>query len=240
MTRIVVTGHLGFVGRRLTQYLDNKDFIGLDRKEGNDILTCDLPEAEVVIHLAAEPGVIDSVKDPYKSAENNILGTIRLAQKYKDARFIFASSGGTIQEKIESPYGLSKYTAEKYIEMLCNDPVILRFPNVYGENSRSVVDKWLAEDTLTIYGDGNTYRIFAHVDDVVRAIVQSLDWEKGLYHLGTNDRYSVKEVAATMRKPIIYEPARRGEITHDRSMLVNTTPDWEAEVELMEYIDDRV
>src|SRR4051812_49501801 len=106
--RIVVTGGSGFIGGYLRPLLP-EGTINLDLKIGEDIMTCDLPKADVVIHLAAEPGVIASVKDPYKSAETNILGTIRLLQHYKDTKFIFASSGGTIQESIESPYGLSKY-----------------------------------------------------------------------------------------------------------------------------------
>lgn len=213
------------------------DTIGLDIKEGNDILTCDLPDADIIIHLAAEPGVIESVKDPLTNARTNILGTIRLLEHYKNAKFIFASSGGTIQESIESPYGLSKYVCEEYIKLLHDNYVILRFPNIYGRGSRSVVDKWLDEDQLTIYGDGETYRIYAHVDDIVRAIVLAAKWDKGTYKLGTTQRFSVSQLAEAVGKPTSYAPARKGEITHDRSQLENTTPNWEAEQDLMEYIE---
>lgn len=215
-----------------------KDTIGLDLKDGNDILTCDLPDADTVIHLAAEPGVVASVQNPYKNAETNILGTIRLAERYKDSKFIFASSGGTIQETIESPYGLSKYTCEEYIKLLCDKFVILRFPNVYGKGSRSVVDKFLNEDELTIYGDGKTYRIYAHVSDVVKAIILSLKWKpEHTYKLGTPQRYSVLEIAQKMKKPITFDPPRKGEITHLNSRLPNFTPNWNPKVDLMEYID---
>lgn len=215
-----------------------KDTIGLDIKDDNDILTCDLPDADTVIHLAAEPGVVASVANPYKNAETNILGTIRLAERYKNSRFIFASSGGTIQETIESPYGLSKYTCEEYIKLICNKFVILRFPNVYGKGSRSVVDKFLNEDELTIFGDGKTYRIYAHVSDIISAILLSLKWQTNqTYKLGTNQRYSVLEVAEKIGKPITYDPSRKGEITHIHSQLANFTPNWKPKVNLMEYID---
>ncbi len=237
--KILVTGHMGFIGSRLTPLL-SEDTIGLDVKEGNDILTCELPPADIVIHLAAEPGVIASMADPLKSAHTNILGTIRLLKAYPQAKFIFASSGGTIQESIESPYGLSKYTCEEYIKLLHDNYVILRFPNVYGKGSRSVVDKWLNEDELTIYGDGETYRIYAHVDDVVEAVIKSLDWEAGTYKLGTTQRYSVSEIAEAIGKPVIYEPARKGEITHDRSWLPNATPNWEAKLSVMKYIRENL
>ena len=98
MPRIVITGDKGFLGSYLTKEIIG---LGLDLKDGRDILTCDLPDADIVIHLAAQTKVIDSIADPEYDAKNNILGTIRLAKHYKNARFIFASSGGAIQEKIE-------------------------------------------------------------------------------------------------------------------------------------------
>lgn len=227
----LITGGSGFIGSHL-----NAD-INLDIKDSNDVLECELPDADVIIHLAAEPGVVASVADPLSNARTNILGTIRLLERYPEAKFIFASSGGTIQETIESPYGLSKYTCEEYIKMLHPDNyVILRLPNVYGLGSRSVVDKFLNEDELTIYGDGLSYRIYGYVGDVVRAIVQSLDWPSGTYSLGTKQRYNVLQLAQAMEKSYHFEPARRGEITHAHSQLPNTTPDWEAEVELTDYI----
>lgn len=241
--RIVVTGHVGFVGGYLVPQLEElgHEVMGLDIKEGNDILKCALPEADVVIHLAAEPGVVASVLDPYSNARTNILGTIRLAEHYKHSKFIFSSSGGTIQEAIESPYGLSKYTCEEYIKLLSEDYVILRFPNVYGKGSRSVVDRFLnEEDILTIYGDGQTNRIYAHVDDVVQAIVKSLDWKQGTYKLGTDQRYSVEDIAKAVGKTYRFAPARKGEITHTRSQLDNTTPNWEAHLNVMAYIYNEI
>lgn len=237
--RIVVTGYLGFIGSQLMPHLPDGTIV-LDIKDGNDILTCDLPDADVVIHLAAEPGVVKSMAEPYSSAETNILGTIRLLEHYKDAKFIFASSGGTIQETIESPYGLTKYVGEEYIKLLHDNYVILRFCNVYGKGSRSVVDKWLNEDTLTIYGDGKTNRIYGHVSDIVRAIVLSLDWPKGTYKLGSDQRYSVLEIARAIGKPKVHRAPRKGEITHPNSSLPNDTPNWAAEVNVMEYIKENL
>ena len=38
--------------------------------------------------------------------------------QYRDTKLIYTSSGGTIQDTVESPYGLSKDTGERYIRML--------------------------------------------------------------------------------------------------------------------------
>lgn len=228
--KILITGHLGFIGSYLTKKLEA---IGLDKKEGNNILNCDLPDADIVIHLAAEPGVIKSVEDPYTNAETNILGTIRLLKRYPNAKFIFASSGGTIQETIESPYGLSKYTCEEYIKLLHDNYVILRFPNVYGKGSRSVIDKFLNDD-IVIFGDGSADRTYGYIDDIVDGIIKSLDWEKGTYKLGSDQDYTVLEIANAIGKPIKFEPKRLGELDH--SKLLNVTPNWKPTVDVMEYI----
>jgi len=231
MKKILITGHMGFIGSYLTKKFDN--FIGLDIKEGNDILTCDLPDADVVIHLAAEPGVVDSVANPLKNARTNILGTVRLAERYKDSKFIFSSTGGAIQEIIISPYGLSKDCCERYIKMLCNNYIILRFPNVYGAGSRSVADKFIKND-IVIYGDGSANRTYGYVDDIVNGIIKSLDWKQGTYKLGSDQNYTVLEIAKAVGKPIKFEPKRKGELDH--SSLKNTTPDWETTIDLLTYI----
>lgn len=229
--KILITGHKGFIGSYLTKEIN--EYIGLDIKEGNDILTCDLPEVDIIIHLAAEPDVLESVKDPFKNAKTNILGTIRLAKRYKNSKFIFSSSGGAIQETIESPYGLSKYCGEEYIKMLCNNYVILRFPNIYGKNSRSVIDKFLTKD-IDIWGDGGATRTYVHVSDIVNGIVQSMKWENGLYKLGTNQNYTVLELAEATGKPMHFSPKKKGELTY--SNLKNETPGWTDTIDAIKYI----
>jgi UDP-glucose 4-epimerase len=229
---VVITGHQGFIGSYLTQKIK---YYGVDKKSGNNILYCELPMATTVIHLAAEPGVVASVKDPYMNAFTNIMGTIRLCKKYSNARFIFASSGGTIQEKIISPYGLSKYTCEEYIKLLCDDYVILRFPNVYGDGSRSVIDKFLNSEESVIYGDGSATRTYGYIDDVVEAIVQAQKWPCGTYKLGGVQNYSVLEIAEAIGHPIRFEPKRKGELDH--SFLPRETHvDIPETMDVMEYI----
>ena len=230
IAKIVVTGHRGFIGSYLMKEINA---VGLDKTEGNDILDCDLPDADIVIHLAAQPGVIKSMKDPVATVHNNITGTVRLAQKYKNAKFIFASTGGAIQDTILSPYGLSKECAERFVKMLFSDYVILRFANVYGKGSRSVADKFLNGD-ITIYGDGSATRNYVYIDDLVRGIIQSINWPKGTYCFGSDQNYTVLEIAEAVGKPIKFEDWRQGELKN--SSLKNTTPDWKPTKDLMEYI----
>ena len=62
----LVTGHKGFIGSHIFDALSGTK-IGIDLKEGEDILDC-LPEnieVETVFHLAALPRVEYSVENPF-------------------------------------------------------------------------------------------------------------------------------------------------------------------------------
>jgi len=64
--KILITGHKGFIGTQLCKFLKDYDIIGLDVKEheDQDILTCELPDVDMVIHLAGIGGVRESMDDP--------------------------------------------------------------------------------------------------------------------------------------------------------------------------------
>lgn len=226
---MVITGHLGFIGSHLTKEITAT---GLDKKERNNILDCSFPDSDTVIHLAAQTDVITSTKDPIGDAITNVVGTIRLATHYRNARFIFASSGGAIQEKIESPYGLSKFCAEEYIKMLCKDYVILRFPNIYGPGSHSVVEKFI-NGPINIFGDGSSTRDYVHVSDLVLAIKEAVNWPKGTYHLGSGKNVSVLELAKATGKPISFLPKVEGELQHS---IVKNNTEWKPKIDVLEYI----
>lgn len=227
----LVTGGSGFIGRYLRELFPEAN--NLDLKEKKDILKCKLPDAQVVIHLAAKTSVLWSIDHPEEDAQTNIIGTIRLAKHYANSRFIFASSGGAIQEKIESPYGLSKFCAEEYIKMICKDAVILRFPNIYGIGSKSVVDKFCEKQDLVIYGDGSSTRDYVHVSDLVRAIKASVTWPPGTYHLGWGKSVSVLELAQATGKRYRFAPRKEGEVWN--SVVPNDSP-WRPTINVLDYI----
>lgn len=234
MTKYLVTGHRGFIGTHLMKEIDA---VGLDIREGNDILTCDLPDADVVIHLAAQTNVIASVTDPEFDARTNILGTIRLAKRYRDAHFVFASSGGAIQEKIESPYGLSKYCAEEYIKIICKNYTILRFANIFGEgDTHGVVNKFIY-NPVTIFGDGSSTRNYVYVGDLIRGIKEAIHWPKNrIYSFGHERSIPILELAKATGKPITFAPRIEGELQH--SVVPNNTS-WKPQVDVINYIREK-
>lgn len=236
--KILLTGNCGFIGSLLENEL--KPDYTIDLKQGENILNCALPDADIIVHLAAQADVMTSIADPLADAMTNIIGTIRLAKHYRNKKFIFASSGGYIQEEITAPYGLSKLCAEEYIKLLCSNYVILRFANIFGPGSRSVVDKFI-NDEIIIYGDGKGYRDYVFVNDLLAVIHASLYWENGVYSLGSGKNYRVKDLAmvaaAHRHKNITFKAARKGELKN--SFVPNNT-EWKPQVDVIDYIINEI
>ena len=152
----LITGHAGHIGSRLVKYFD--EYIGIDTKEGQNILTCELPkEVDVIYHLAAHASVVYSWKDPVRTVEN-LASTVRLVHAYPDAKIIFASTGASFNPE-SSLYAFSKWACNEYLKKFHKNAVILYFPNIFGL-PKSVVDIFKGKDEVVIYGDGEQTRDF--------------------------------------------------------------------------------
>ena len=211
--------------------------------------------ADIVVHLAASTGVIPSIENPRGDCLDNVLGTLNVlegARKSGIKRFVFASSGAPLGEQNPpireemvphpiSPYGASKLAGEAYCAAYHGsfglETVALRFGNVYGPFSNhktSVAAKFirhiLKSEPLPIYGDGNQTRDFIYVDDLVEAILSSLDRPSiggEIFQIATHKEHTVLDVAEELnhlaekylcrRSEIVFENERKGEIKRNYS-----------------------
>lgn len=204
---------------------------------------------DYVFHLAAQVSVEKSVEDSVFDAETNILGTINLlkhADRYKVKKFVYFSSAAVygkpqylpIDEKHPtkplSPYGLSKLTGERYCEVFNVHHVILRIFNVYGsgqqpENQYSgviskFIDKVKENKPLEIYGDGNQYRDFVHVKDVVKAAKIVLSHE-GIFNIGCGKKVTINQLAEKILNlckkdlKILFKERRTGDVIESISSI---------------------
>ena len=155
---------------------------------------------DVVIHLAAQPSLLESIENPIADADMNIIGTlnmIKLAKEVGARRFIFASTSAaqrdwgpyftdTQEEYPTSPYGISKMAAEAYLYVLGGfvgtglSVVTLRFANIYGprqvplgENQLipRALDHIYKDEFFEVHQKGEQTRDFTYVTDVVNAIL---------------------------------------------------------------------
>ncbi|BAL81651.1 SDR family oxidoreductase [Caldisericum exile] len=202
---------------------------------------------EIVDHHAAQIDVRKSVKDPSFDAEVNIIGSINLfdlAVKYGVRRIIFASTGGALYGEPKvlpanedtpikplSPYGVSKYCMENYLNYFKRlhgiERVILRYANVYGPRQDPLGEagviaiftgRILEGKPVTIFGDGTQTRDFIYVEDVVSANLLALDGVEGTYNIGTGNETSVNEIVQVFEKvlrrkvEVEYAKPRPGEV----------------------------
>ena len=204
---------------------------------------------EVINHHAAQISVVYSAREPVWDAQLNILGTMNLLQAAKECesvqKFIYISSGGAMygnpvtlpcDEDTEaqpvSPYGLSKYVAERYVWLLSQDAhfkaTVLRYSNVYGPRQDPhgeagvcaiFAERLIKNQSVTIFGDGTQVRDYIYVGDVAAANVAALTAGEGrAYNIATCRGTSTNEVFTTLKMETGYEGeavhgvARQGEV----------------------------
>lgn len=202
---------------------------------------------DCVFHLAAQIDVRRAVEDPGFDAQVNVGGTINVLNACVEVhvrRFVMSSTGGALygepsalpaneQCAIQplSPYGVSKYCAEQYIEYFhrtCGlETVILRYANVYGprqdpNGEAGVVGifarRILLGQSCIVYGDGGQTRDFVFVDDVARANKLAMQGPLGTFNIGTGVETSLNGLLAAFERvvghPVAreYAPARVGEV----------------------------
>lgn len=150
----------------------------------------------IVINLAAQAGVRHSLKKPLDYINSNISGffnIIYLSQKFKINKFIYASSSSVYGNQKNFPIKinsntikpLSLYAATKmsneliaysFSNMYGIQTIGLRFFTVYGPYGRPDMSLFkftkniLENKKIELYNNGDHYRDFTFIDDVVDAV----------------------------------------------------------------------
>ncbi|MDB4185859.1 GDP-mannose 4,6-dehydratase [bacterium] len=150
----------------------------------------------IVIHLAAQAGVRYSIENPRAYLESNINGTFELleaARAFPPEHMLLASTSSAYganedmpyQETVKADHQMSFYAATKkstenmahsYAHLFNLPITMFRFFTVYGPWGRPDMAilkfiKGIDTDTrIDIYNEGEMYRDFTFVDDLVRCI----------------------------------------------------------------------
>jgi len=175
MTKILVTGGVGFIGSNLIKELKNKDFeiVSLDNYSTGDknneipgvtyinddiinIFKLD-KDFDICFHLAAQSRVQPSFEDPKESLRVNVVGTSKVmdwALKNK-VKVVYAGSSSKHHDPSDSPYAMYKFLGEEvcklYKKSFKVNVEISRFYNVYGpgenidEKFGNVIGIWSAK-----------------------------------------------------------------------------------------------
>jgi len=217
--KVLITGIAGFIGSHTADKFlkEGWEVCGIDDystgnhrnvPDGVDFYCYDITEydtmnrivpeiaPDVIVHLAAQPSLLESVAYPEFDALVNIIGTVNLAKIARDLailRFVFSSTSAvysspdTREDSLElfpdTPYGISKLAAERYLRALLPDQaIVLRYANVYGPRQVALGENQLVPRALdhirrrkpfVINGDGLQTRDFIYVEDVANANFQA-------------------------------------------------------------------
>lgn len=154
-----------------------------------------------VIHLAAQAGVRYSIENPHAYADSNLVGHLNILEGCRQTRvkhLVYASSSSVYGLNAKVPFAtsdsvdhpVSLYAATKkanelmahsYSHLYDIPTTGLRFFTVYGAWGRPdmapfiFTKKILAGETIDINNNGDMWRDFTHVDDIVEGVVRISD-----------------------------------------------------------------
>ncbi|MCR5030041.1 MAG: NAD-dependent epimerase/dehydratase family protein [Selenomonadaceae bacterium] len=236
-------------GRR-EHLADDMEFIEMDVRDERLAGVVATGQYDAIVHLAGQTFVSDSLDDPAADADSNVLGTVRVLEAARQSgvkRVVFSSTAAAYGDAPErdlpikeahklapmSFYGLSKVTAERYLELYHQcfglDYVALRFANVYGERQGdggeggviSIFTRLVAAgEEITIFGDGEQTRDFIYAGDIASGVAAALTTAQAnvVYNLSTQTQTSLRELVDVLSnvagRQIIpkYGPERPGDI----------------------------
>ena len=208
---------------------------------------------DIVINLAAQAGVRYSIENPRAYINSNIIGFFNILEccrKYPIEHLIFASSSSvygankkvpySTDDKVNNPvnlYAATKKTDEllaySYSKLYGIKLTGLRFFTVYGPFGRpdmayySFTNKIMNDEAIKVYNNGDMYRDFTYVDDIVEGIIRLLDkvpivdennaYYK-IYNIGNNkpvklmDFISILEECLGKKAKKEYLPMQQGDV----------------------------
>lgn len=201
---------------------------------------------DMVIHLAAMAGVRPSIVAPLLYQKVNVEGTINLLEvmrKFLVKNLIMASSSSVYGNNKKIPYAetdnvdcaISPYAATKkacevlaytYYHLFQIETFCLRFFTVYGPRQRPemavhyftrMIDRG---DPINVFGDGNTFRDYTYIDDIVQGILGCLYKLKGyeILNLGESETTSLIDLircieqALDKKAQINWMPLQAGDV----------------------------
>lgn len=211
--KILVTGANGFIGKNLLVKLREKNIevISFGRDQDIGVLPEVLREVDCVIHLAG----VNRPKSPSEFNIDNYELTRNICQAIESSAktipILFTSS---VQSGIETPYGLSKKNAERYLRNWCavgeRSVFVYRLPNVFGKwakpNYNSVAATFCSNISQSLpikINDPNHILSLVYIDDVVSALIhRSINLSAGFYfeEVGPIYRISVGDLAKKIMK----------------------------------------
>lgn len=249
--RVRVLDDLSTGSRGAVAGLDGVDLIEGSVTDA-DLVAESVEGCHAVVHLAAKASVPESIADPVTTADVNVMGTVNVleaARRHGHLQVILASSSAVygndptlrknegLRPRPMSPYASSKMAAESialsYQQSLGLPVLALRPFNVYGPGQSadhpyaaaipSFVRAGLADQPVTVYGDGQQTRDFVDVHMVATLITRAV--QNGIssdqpVNVASGSAFSLLDLLAILETllghaiPRNHEVWRSGDVAH--------------------------
>lgn len=203
-----------------------------DAQAVNDVFAQHHPE--VVVNLAAQAGVRYSIENPRAYIDSNIIGFFNILEacRHNPVRhLIYASSSSVYGNQQKTPFSVSdnvdhpislyavtkksnELMAYTYSHLYGIPTTGLRFFTVYGPWGRpdmayfSFTQKILAGKTIQVFNNGDMYRDFTYVDDIVKGVANMLDRPPQgedpakVYNIGNNKPVQLMHFIRTLEESL--------------------------------------
>ncbi|MBN3924815.1 NAD-dependent epimerase [Nostoc sp. NMS4] len=189
---------------RLAKLQDHSNFrfyqIDLADREGMAMLFAE-ECFDLVVNLAAQPGVRYSLKNPYAYIDSNLVGFLNVLEGCRHSgvkHLVFASSSSvygantkvpfSVHDKVDHPVSLYAATkkanelmAHTYSHLYGIPTTGLRFFTVYGPWGRPDMAPFLftkailAGNPIDVFNYGQMRRDFTYIDDIIEGVVRVMD-----------------------------------------------------------------
>lgn len=194
----------------------------------------------VVVNLAAQAGVRYSITNPDTYIKSNIIGFYNILEACRHnpvEHLVYASSSSvygsnkkipySTEDKVDNPVSLYAATkksnelfAHSYSKLYNIPSTGLRFFTVYGPMGRpdmayfKFTNKIVKGEPIEIYGNGDMYRDFTYIDDIVSGIINVMQktpelTEDGVpykvYNIGNNKPESLMDFVNILEKCLTEE-----------------------------------
>lgn len=217
--------------------LANHDNFRMIEGDLRDAATClsAVEGCDVVCHLAARAGVRPSLEQPALYMQTNVTGTVNIldAMRQHDIKKLVHASSSSVYggnkkvpfaeadpvENPWSPYAASKRSNELALwtwhHLYELQVYALRFFTVFGPGQRPdlAIQKFIrridADETIPVFGDGESARDYTFIDDIVAGVVAAIDRVNGyeIINLGGDEPVKLSEMISTI-ETALDKPAR--------------------------------
>ncbi len=256
--KIVLTGHKGFIGSHYYDYVkSNNDVTAYDKKSGENLCdperTYQMPNCDVVVHMAATNGTKLFYEIPTDVAFNNTIPTFNLIKRYikTNTKFVFTSTceifNGAIDkglydvptdenvpihfEDIINPrwsYSIPKALGENLVANSGLPWLIIRYFNIYGPRQ---VDHFISEFVERVkqkeyYIKGDDTRSFCYIDDAIEMTHNLIANHSGhIVNIGRQEESRISDVAKCIMDIMGVDPTKLEILPSPKGSALRRCPD---------------